>query len=614
LLYGINRVNESADAIAIVEGESDCHTLWHAGFAALGLPGAGNWNEQCDAALFDKFDVIYVVIESDKGGEQVRGWLAKSKIRNRVKLVQLDGLKDASAFYLNDPSRFAEQWNTALAAAVPWHDEAHREAEAARRAALQSCKELAECEDILSKVIDALRTCGLVGEERAVQLIYLALISRLLNRIVSIAVKGPSSGGKSFLVEIVLKLFPPEAFYVLTAMSEHALAYGEEPLAHRIIVLYEAAGLTGDFGTYLVRSLLSEGRICYDTVEKTKDGLKSRRIQRDGPTGLITTTTAVHLHPENETRLLSLTVTDTPAQTKAVMQVQAKRQGHGDDLDAAPWHALQQFLALSMRQVVIPFAEALAECIPPVAVRLRRDFPTILSLIEAHALLHQVNRDRNAEGAIVATLEDYFAVRAMVADLLSEGVGATVSKTVRATAAAVSKLAETSSDGVSVTKLARELALDKSTASRRAKVAIEHGFLKNLDDKQGRSARLVIGDALPDDVVVLPTVEKLEERCGVAPLQGGYTHPLPPGRQRGGERGRMDALTLLHRARHVGLHVEAVGDKLMVRGPKHAEPVVKLLSEHKAEVLAARAIAIATPQDQQRKARPTIPLSLRPSH
>ena len=190
-------------------------------------------------------------------------------------------------------------------------------------------------------MVETLRGYGLVGEERAVKLIYLAVTSRLLTRIASIAVKGPSSGGKSFLVEIVLKLFPPEAFYVLTAMSEHALAYGDEALSHRILVLYEAAGLTGEFGTYLVRSLLSEGRICYDTVEKTKDGLKSRRIEREGPTGLLTTTTAVHLHPENETRLLSLTVTDTPAQTKAVMRAQARRQGRADHIDLASWHAPQ---------------------------------------------------------------------------------------------------------------------------------------------------------------------------------------------------------------------------------------------------------------------------------
>jgi len=51
----------------------------------------------------------------------------------------------------------------------------------------------------------------------------------------------------------------------------------------------------------------------------------------------------------------------------------------------------------------------------------------------------------------------------------------------------------------------------------------------------------------------------------------------------------MDALALLHRARDAGLRVELIGDKLLVRGPKRAEAVVKLLAEHKAEVLAALA-------------------------
>jgi hypothetical protein len=55
----------------------------------------------------------------------------------------------------------------------------------------------------------------------------------------------------------------------------------------------------------------------------------------------------------------------------------------------------------------------------------------------------------------------------------------------------------------------------------------------------------------------------------------------------------MEALNLLRRARDVGLRLEAAGDKLVIRGPKRAEPVVKLLAEHKAEVLrvlAARAL------------------------
>ena len=111
--------------------------------------------------------------------------------------------------------------------------------------------------------------------------------------------KGPSPGGKSFVVETTLKLFPPAAFYSLTAMSDRALAYSNEPLQHRHLVIYEAAGMASDFAT-MIRSLLSEGRLRYETVEKAKDGLVPRLIEREGPTGLIVTTTSLRLHPENE--------------------------------------------------------------------------------------------------------------------------------------------------------------------------------------------------------------------------------------------------------------------------------------------------------------------------
>src|SRR5262249_3093113 len=179
----------------------------------------------------------------------------------------------------------------------------------------------------------------------------LAVVSRLLDRPVSIALKGPSSAGKSFLVEQVLRLFPPSAAYTLSAMSERALAYSEEPLMHRVLVLFEAAGLRGDFASYLVRSLLSEGRLRYETVEKTKVGLRPRLIEREGPTGLIVTTTAVRLHPENETRLLSIPVTDTQEQTRAVLAALAADSGVPVDL--AIWHAFHDWLELGERRVVI---------------------------------------------------------------------------------------------------------------------------------------------------------------------------------------------------------------------------------------------------------------------
>jgi len=153
-----------------------------------------------------------------------------------------------------------------------------------------------------------------------------------------------------------------------------------------------------------------------------------------------------------------------------------------------------------------------------------------LALIEAHALLHQASRKRAADRAIIATIEDYSAVREIVADLVSHGIGATVPKSIRETVNAVANLlSEEGSDGVSVTKLGQKLQLDKSSASRRAHDAIAAGYLKNLEDKRGRPKRLVLGDPVPGDIEVLPPPEKLAASCcAVAQLQKGTDTPSSP--------------------------------------------------------------------------------------
>jgi hypothetical protein len=173
--------------------------------------------------------------------------------------------------------------------------------------------------------------------------------------------------------------------------------------------------------------------------------------------------------------------------------------------------------------VKIPYAKRLAGSIPPVAVRLRRDFAALLNLIRAHALLHQANRERDGEGRIVATTGDYGAVRELVAELISEGIEATVPTTVRETVEKVTDLYSEDSEAVTVAGLARKLKLDKSATSRRVGAAADRGYLKNLEDRKGRPARLVPGDPLPDDVEILPEPDALAgdpgakgDRCSVA--------------------------------------------------------------------------------------------------
>jgi hypothetical protein len=514
-LYGLHRLHEAHKArqVVLVEGESDCHTLWFHEIPALGIPGATNWREERDARYLDGIETIYVVVEPDRGGDAVRKWLSRSTIRHRAKLVSL-AMKDPSTLHLEDPDQFTKRWQVACLGAMPWTAiEAEVSAEE-RSEAWEKCQELAGHPKILDEFASELSRVGVVGERRAAQLIYLAVTSRLLDRPVSVAVKGPSSGGKSFVVESTLKFFPLEAYYSLTAMSDRALAYSSEPLKHRHLVIYEAAGMASDFATYLIRSLLSEGRVRYETVEKTKEGLVPRLIEREGPTGLIVTTTNLRLHPENETRMLSLTITDTCEQTAAVFRALAQ-EAHRDEIDLTRWQALQTWIATGPSRVSISFAHRLAELVPPVAVRLRRDFKTVLMLIRAHAMLHQASRRRDEDGRIIAQIQDYVVVRELIADLVAVGVDATVKPEVREVVRAVSALIEKGQQEVRQSELKSALQLDKSAISRRVADALDGGFLKNLEDRKGRPARLIIGEALPDNQEVLPPFEQLFGGAGL---------------------------------------------------------------------------------------------------
>jgi DNA-binding transcriptional ArsR family regulator len=525
-LYGLNRLHQAHEAgyVIVSEGESDTQTLWFAGYPALGLPGSNNWREDRDAEHLEAIPVIYVIVEPDRGGEAVLRWVGASSIRDQVRLVLLQDAKDPSDLYLSDRDGFRERLEQALMAAAPWAEHDRIVADVRARAAWRRCESLAGEGRILDLLAKDLAAAGLAGEERAAKILYLITTSRLLRRPVSAAVKGPSAGGKSFLVETVTSFFPPSAFYSLTAMSEHALAYGTEPLVHRHLILYEAAGLESDFATYLIRSLLSEGHVRYETVEKTGEGLRPRLIEREGPTGLITTTTKLALHPENETRLWSIPITDSPEQTKDVFRVLAADETEPPDL--TPWVALQEWLAEAEHRVAIPYADVLAELVPPVAVRLRRDFGALLNLIRAHALLHQVSRQRDGRGRIVATLDDYEVVRDLVAEVVSEGVEATVPQIVRETVQAVAAAAI--EEGISVAQLARALKIDKATASRRWTRARDGGYLKNREDRRGKPARIVLADPLPDDMQVLPSLEDLSDRCAVDRVAEGVTTPVPP--------------------------------------------------------------------------------------
>jgi len=121
-LYGAHWIDalKGVPYVFLVEGESDCATLWFNGIPALGLPGADGWNEERHASLLDDATVIFVPIEPDKGGERIMAWLPRSRIASRVRVIHMaPAAKDVSALYIQDPATFAHRLGVLMEASEP---------------------------------------------------------------------------------------------------------------------------------------------------------------------------------------------------------------------------------------------------------------------------------------------------------------------------------------------------------------------------------------------------------------------------------------------------------------------------------------------------------------
>jgi len=213
-------------------------------------------------------------------------------------------------------------------------------------------------------------------------------------------------------------------------------------------------------------------------------------------------------------------VDDDPAQTAAILRAQAlKAQGiAGMEPDVAPWHALHDWIAAGTRQVSAPFFEDLAQQVDPSNGRMRRDFPKLLELVKAHALLHAASREVDEEGRVIATLSDYEAVYDLVAMALAEGQQETLDPGVNEVVAAVSVTSQLPEGygGVSQKTLVKHLEatgapVNKSTVSRRTAKALRQGYLTATPTAPGQPQQLRIGNPRGKPSTVLPSPEVLRK-------------------------------------------------------------------------------------------------------
>ena len=384
--------------VVLVEGESDVQVAWHAGLPVIGIPGATRWRPGW-AGMFDSFLRIVAWREPGEGGLAFVAGLAELFGTRLLVIDPPAGTKDLRELWLGCAGERAEmrlRWEALRVTARAWTELETERLEAQRAAAWAAAGELAGAERILDRITDAAKRLGLAGERRAVQLAYLVLVSALTDEPLAAALRATAAAGKSHIVKTASRLVPDDAVITMTAMSPRALAYTEEDLRHRTLLLIEADAVVGEeheTAALMLRTLVSEHVIEYRSVSEGKE--VHRRV--DGPLALLTTTTRARLEQQLETRILAIPADDGREQTANVIAAAFAAEAL-EDVNLEPFHALYRWLEAGAHSAVIPYGPILAKLIKPVAVRLRRDARQLRDLIAVHAILHQASRKRDSHG------------------------------------------------------------------------------------------------------------------------------------------------------------------------------------------------------------------------
>jgi hypothetical protein len=255
---------------------------------------------------------------------------------------------------------------------------------------------------LLCRVGQKIGDLGVVGEERNRLIVVLAGIGRTLPEPPSVMTKGPTASGKSTSVKKALQIFPPDCVIERAGLSSKALAHGHGSLANKILFITEYR--CGKDAQLLLRLIQSEGRINheYTTIRGAHRG--TRTAKRTGMPTVLTTTTDDKVFADDESRFQSIHVDESPAQTLAILQAQARGPKPVDKHDLAVWQSAMALLKRAKGDFQHPPAwlQYVAEQLPLTHVRARRDWEQFLSFCQACALCR-----RGVDAVLDITFADY---------------------------------------------------------------------------------------------------------------------------------------------------------------------------------------------------------------
>jgi energy-coupling factor transporter ATP-binding protein EcfA2 len=280
---------------------------------------------------------------------------------------------------------------------------------------VEAAKRMASNPELLVEVYTDMQWLGIEGEYETALTVWLVGVSRVLDTPMAAVVVGPSSTGKSHILNTVAKLFPPEAVLKITDATANSWYYlPSGSLRHRFVIMGERAQSETPEAIdarKAWRELLADGELTKIVAEKTGYGVITRRIYQAGPVAYVESTTRARIFEEDQTRMLVLQTDESETQTRRVVirlfrdAIEPVSEQKIAEIIAKHW-AYQRMLGQCRVIIPEPLGVKLAGAMPHARPECRRLVRQVIATMRASAVAHQFQRQRR-DDCIIASKHDY---------------------------------------------------------------------------------------------------------------------------------------------------------------------------------------------------------------
>ena len=406
--------------------------------------------------------------------------------------------------------------------------------------------------NLFNRIEEDLEELGYVGESVNKQLMYLAASSRKMESPISIIVHSQSASGKSYLIDTVKKLMPPEDVVSLTSLSDQALNYMEdEALWGKFLTLGEA--VHSEAVEYQLREMLSCGELSrlVTTKDEKSGGMMSRMVRKKVKVTAVMSTTSERINEENASRCFLISTDESQSQTQAIQRrqrqkysLEAYRKRESLIPSIIRRHQAAQRL-LEPRMIINSFAEHLE--FPSSQRRTRRDHERFIDLIAAVCFLRQHQRSAAAfEPYLECDIEDYRIAHQIISQILP-GVLTSLPKSAGVLYGQIQELAEKKATAESLSlhevlftqrEIREGIGASHDVVKRNLRYLVEYEYIETRGGRSGSRYRYRLSstppvgagafDTLPDPVEMQRRIA-LKSQSGVeaGPCPDPFSNSLP---------------------------------------------------------------------------------------